>query len=106
MARVLLAADAEPVSNRVVTRLALEEAGHTVHEVHDGFEALAVADVIRPDALVLDTALARPFTNADLGVAVGEALGGAAREGPPPEGGRTVAEWGGLLADALRDRHP
>jgi hypothetical protein len=37
MARVLLAADAEPVSNRVVARLALEEAGHEVHEVHDGF---------------------------------------------------------------------
>src|SRR3954447_4921626 len=58
MARVLLAADVEPASNRVVARLALEEAGHEVHEVHDGFEALTVADGIRPDALVLDTMLA------------------------------------------------
>src|SRR5829696_6231512 len=58
MARVLLAADVEPVSNRVVARLALEEAGHEVVEVHDGFEALTLADSTRPDALVLDTMLA------------------------------------------------
>src|SRR5919202_5381655 len=57
MARVLLAADTEPVSGRVVPRLALEEAGHTVEEAHDGFEALALADATRPDALVVDTAL-------------------------------------------------
>jgi CheY-like chemotaxis protein len=58
MARVLLAADLEPVSNRVVARLALEEAGHEVVEVHDGFDALTVADTTPPDALVLDTTLA------------------------------------------------
>ncbi|HEX8863424.1 MAG TPA: response regulator, partial [Actinomycetes bacterium] len=58
MARVLLAADLEPVSNRVVARLALEEAGHEVHEVHDGFDALTAADSTRPDVLVLDTMLA------------------------------------------------
>jgi CheY-like chemotaxis protein len=151
MARVLLAADAEPVSNRVVARLALEEAGHEVHEVHDGFEALTLADSIGPDALVLDTALAgldgfqvldrlrrhpglrhlpvvmlstmprdvggelahslgavrflpRPFTNTDLGEAVALALGVAAPADADVPISRTVAEWGGLLADALRDR--
>ena len=57
MARVLLAADAEPLSNRVIARLALEAAGHTVQEVHDGYDALAVAETTRPDALVLDSAL-------------------------------------------------
>lgn len=151
MARVLLAADAEPVSNRVVARLALEEAGHEVHEVHDGFDALTVADSIRPDALVLDTSLAgldgfqvldrlhrhptlrhlpvvmlstmprdvggelahslgavrflpRPFTKADLGEAVALALGAEAPADAEGRGGRTVAEWGGLLTDARRDR--
>jgi CheY-like chemotaxis protein len=151
MARVLLAADAEPVSNRVVARLALEEAGHEVVEVHDGFEALAVADTTRPDALVLDTALPgldgfqvldrlhrhptlrhlpivmlstmprdvggelahslgavrflpRPFTNSDLDEAVALALAAHAPAGADAPSGRTVAEWGGLLADALRDR--
>ncbi len=58
MAEVLLAADVEPTSSRVVARLALEASGHAVHEVHDGFEALAVAETLRPDVLVLDTALA------------------------------------------------
>jgi phosphoserine phosphatase RsbU/P len=57
MARVLLAADAEPLSNRVVAQLALEAAGHTVQVVHDGYDALAVAETTHPDALVLDSAL-------------------------------------------------
>ncbi|HLH27255.1 MAG TPA: response regulator [Chloroflexota bacterium] len=151
MARVLLAADIEPVSNRVVARLALEEAGHEVHEVHDGFDTLTVADSLHPDALVLDTMLAgldgfqvldrlrrhptlrhlpvvmlstmsrdvggelahslgavrflpRPFTNAELGEAVALALGTEAPSGVAPAGGHTVAEWGGLLAEALRER--
>ncbi|HZS01356.1 MAG TPA: response regulator [Chloroflexota bacterium] len=151
MARVLLAADVEPVSNRVVARLALEEAGYTVDEVHDGFDALAVADSTRPDVLVLDTNLPgldgfqvldrlhrhpalrhlpvvmlstmprdvggelahslgavrflpRPFTNADLGEAVALARGAQAPTASPAAGGRAVAEWGELLADALRDR--
>jgi CheY-like chemotaxis protein len=150
MARVLLAADVEPVSNRVVARLALEEAGYDVQEVHDGFDALALAEATRPDALVLDTALAgldgfqvldrlrrhpslrhlpvvmlstmprdvggelahslgavrflpRPFTNADLGEAVALALAAQAPAIPAAAEGRTVAEWGGLLADAARD---
>src|SRR4051794_13935040 len=57
MAHVLLAADLEPTSPRVVARLALEAGGHSIHEVHDGYEALATAEATRPDALVLDTAL-------------------------------------------------
>ena len=152
MARVLLAADVEPVSNRVVARLALEEAGHEVTEVHDGFEALTVADTMRPDALVLDTMLAgldgfqvldrlhrhptlrhlpivmlstmprdvggelahslgavrflpRPFTNIALDEAVALALAGQhAPADAEPTSGRSVAEWGGALADALRER--
>jgi CheY-like chemotaxis protein len=150
MARVLLAADVEPVSNRVVARLALEEAGHEVIEVHDGFEALTAAETNRPDALVLDTALAgldgfqvldrlhrhptlrhlpivmlstmprdvggelahslgavrflpRPFTNTDLDEAVALALATQAPAGAEATSGRTVAEWGELLADALAD---
>src|SRR5690242_7937430 len=154
MAQVLLAADAEPVSNRVVARLALEEAGYAVQEVHDGFEALAVADAIRPAALVLDTALPgldgfqvldrlhrhptlrhlpvvmlstmprdvggelahslgavrflpRPFTNADLAEAVALAVGAPApADAEDVASSRTVAEWGGLLAEARRDHHP
>ncbi|HEY7060528.1 MAG TPA: response regulator [Chloroflexota bacterium] len=156
MAQVLLAADAEPVSNRVVARLALEEAGYTVHEVHDGFEALAIADATHPAALVLDTALPgldgfqvldrlhrhptlrhlpvvmlstmprdvggelahslgavrflpRPCTNADLAEAVALAIGAQApADGAAPDtaASRTVAEWGGLLAEARRDHHP
>src|SRR5712692_3047639 len=57
MARVLLAAEEEPTSNRVIARLALEGAGHIVQEVHDGMSVLAAVDAQRPDALVLDTAL-------------------------------------------------
>ncbi|HZU07994.1 MAG TPA: response regulator [Chloroflexota bacterium] len=57
MARVLLAAEAEPASNRTVARLALETVGHAVEEVHDGESALAQAEATRPDLLVLDTAL-------------------------------------------------
>jgi CheY-like chemotaxis protein len=122
-----------------------------VHEVHNGFDALTVADSTRPDALVLDTNLAgldgfqvldrlhrhptlrhlpvvmlstmprdvggelarslgavrflpRPFTNADLSEAVALALSAQPPAAPAAAGGRTVAEWGGLLADALRDQ--
>ena len=57
MAYVLLAADVEPTSSRVVARLALEAAGHIVQEVHDGYDALEIAEATRPDALVLDTLL-------------------------------------------------
>jgi len=57
MAHVLLAAEEEPTSNRVVARLALESAGHSVQEVHDGMSVLAEVDAQRPDALVIDTSL-------------------------------------------------
>src|SRR5439155_4505756 len=57
MASVLLAAGEESTSGRVVLRLALEAAGHTVQEVHDGQSVLAQAEVSRPDLLVLDTDL-------------------------------------------------
>ena len=57
MASVLLAAGEESTSSRVVARLALEAAGHTVQEVHDGQSALAQAEASRPDLLVLDTDL-------------------------------------------------
>ena len=36
MARVLLAAEEEPASSRVVARLALTAGGHTVEQAYDG----------------------------------------------------------------------
>ena len=57
MVLVLLAAEEEPGSSRVVARLALEAAGHTVQEIYDGQSVLAQVEAAPPDVLVLDTSL-------------------------------------------------
>jgi two-component system OmpR family response regulator len=57
MAKVLLATDPGPPHTHGLLRLCLEAAGHQVHEVRDGAAALAELAVVRPEVLVLDTAL-------------------------------------------------
>ena len=57
MAKVLLATDPGPPHTRGLLRLFLESAGHEVYEVHDGEATLADLSVVRPEVLILDTAL-------------------------------------------------
>jgi PAS domain S-box-containing protein len=53
--RVLLVEDNADV--REMTRIALETAGHTVHEAEDGLRGLAAALELRPDVAVVDIGL-------------------------------------------------
>jgi DNA-binding response OmpR family regulator len=57
MAKVLLATDPGPPRTRGLLRIFLESAGHEVYEVHDGEATLADLSAVRPEVLVLDTAL-------------------------------------------------
>jgi DNA-binding response OmpR family regulator len=57
MARLMLATDPGPPLARGLLRVFLESAGHEVYEVHDGEAALAELDAVRPELLILDTAL-------------------------------------------------
>ena len=57
MARVLLAADPGPPRTHGLLRMFLESAGHEVHEVCDGGEALETLRASPPEVLVFDIAL-------------------------------------------------
>jgi DNA-binding response OmpR family regulator len=53
----MLATDPGPPRTRGLLRIFLESAGHEVYEVHDGEATLAELSAVRPEVLILDTAL-------------------------------------------------